>query len=194
LRLIGALLFAWVIAWIGFPQTCGGQQAPPSPEAEARQLFAEYLRAYRVRYPETATEQPVTALFDNSRIAYARWARRERDFLSRLLKVAGRIDPDSPQAVTLALLRERLEASHAFDVCHRELWNVSPITGWFSEYRRYAAQGAVGNQAQRAAALKRWGQFPKFVDTEIDNLRFGQRHGFFAPRMLVSATIAHWMP
>ncbi|MDP9224463.1 MAG: DUF885 domain-containing protein [Actinomycetota bacterium] len=92
-------------------------------------------------------------------------------------------------AIDLALLKERLEASHAFDVCHRELWNVSPVTGWLSEYRQYAAQQPVGNQLQRTAALKRWQQLPSFIDTEIDNLRFGQRHGFSAPRILVSAVI-----
>ncbi|MDQ6768861.1 MAG: DUF885 domain-containing protein [Gemmatimonadota bacterium] len=156
---------------------------------QARELSDQYLGAYRVRYPEAVAEQPVTALFDNSRAAHARWAQTETHFLSRLLRISGGVDAASPEAMTLALLKERLDASHAFEVCHRELWNVSPVTGWFSEYRGYATQQRVGNQAQRSAALHRWRQLPSFIDTEIDNLRFGQRHGFTAPRMLVSATI-----
>lgn len=189
-RLVGVLPLACVIALMAFPQPGGGQQPRTSTDPQTQELFEQYLRAYRVRYPEAAAEQPVSALFDNSREAYARWALKEAGFLSRISRIAGRVDAGSPEAVTLALLKERLEASSAFEVCHRELWNVSPVTGWLSEYRRYAAQQPAGTRAQRAAALKRWRQLPAFIDAEVDNLRFGQRHGFTAPRMLVTATIA----
>jgi uncharacterized protein (DUF885 family) len=184
------LQLACVIAVTLFPPPCAGQQSHSLGEAQARQLSDQYLRAYRVRYPETTADGPVTELFDNSRGAYTRWARAETIFLSRLVRIAGQVNVASPEAVTLALLKERLEASHAFEACHRELWNVSPVTGWLSEYRGYAAQQPAGTPAQRSAALQRWRQLPTLIHTEMDNLRFGQRHGFSAPRMLVSATIA----
>lgn len=172
-----------------FPRLGVGQDSRPLAEEQARQLSEQYLQAYRVRYPETA-DRSVAELFDNSRGAYTRWARTETKFLSRLVRIAGHVNVASPEAVTLALLKERLEASHAFEACRRELWNVSPVTGWFSEYRGYAAQQPAGTPAQRTAALQRWRQLPTFIDEEIDNLRFGQRHGFSAPRVLVSATMA----
>jgi len=183
------LPLACVIAVTLFPVLSAGQESHSLPEERARQLLEQYLQAYRARYPETA-DRSVGELFDNSRGAYSRWARTETNFLSRLVRIAGHANLASPEAVTLALLKERLEASHAFEECHRELWNVSPVTGWLSEYRGYAAQQPAGTPAQRSAALQRWRQLPSFIDTEIDNLRFGQRHGFSAPRMLVSATIA----
>ncbi len=172
------------------PQLSEAQNSHALAEVEARRLSEEYLRAYRIRYPETSADAAVAELFDNSRGAYARWARTETDFLSRLVRIAGQVNAASSEAVTLALLRERLEASHTFDACHRELWNVSPVTGWLSEYRSYAAQQPAGTPAQRSAALQRWRQLPTFIDTEIENLRFGRRHGYSAPQMLVSATIA----
>ncbi len=172
------------------PQLSEAQNSHTLAEVEARRLSEEYLGAYRIRYPETSADAAVAELFDNSRGAYARWARTETDFLSRLVRIAGQVNAASPEAVTLALLRERLEASHTFDACHRELWNVSPVTGWLSEYRSYAAQQPAGTPAQRSAALQRWRQLPTFIDTEIENLRFGRRHGYSAPQMLVSATIA----
>lgn len=172
------------------PQLSEAQNSHALAEVEARRLSEEYLGAYRIRYPETSADAAVAELFDNSRGAYARWARTETDFLSRLVRIAGQVNAASSEAVTLALLRERLEASHTFDACHRELWNVSPVTGWLSEYRSYAAQQPAGTPAQRSAALQRWRQLPTFIDTEIENLRFGRRHGYSAPQMLVSATIA----
>ena len=175
---------------MAYVQPALGQRSRSSAEAHARQLSDEYLRAYRVRYPGLAGDQPVSALFDNSRAAHARWARTERRFLSRVVTAAARVGTASPEAVTLALLKERLEASQAFVVCRRELWNVSPVTGWVSEHRGYAAQQSAGTHSQRSAALRRWRQLPSFIDTEIDNLRFGQQLGITAPSVLVSATIA----
>ncbi|MBC7789464.1 MAG: DUF885 domain-containing protein [Anaerolineae bacterium] len=172
------------------PQPCDGQLAPSSATAQVHQLSEEYLAAYQRRYPEMGAGRPVSALFDNSRTAYTSWARTERHFLSRLARIAGNVDAVSPEAVTLALLKERLEASQTFEGCRRELWNVSPVTGWLSEHRGYAVQQPVGDQARRSAALKRWRQLPAFIDTEIANLRFGQSLGFSAPRMLVSTTVA----
>ena len=183
------LALACVLAVTRFPLLSAGQDSRSLAQEQARQLSGQYLQAYRVRYPETG-DRSVTELFDNSRGAYTRWARTETSFLSRLVRIAGHVNVASPEAVTLALLKERLEASQAFEACRRELWNVSPVTGWLSEYRGYAAQQPAGTPAQRSAALQRWRQLPTFIDTEIDNLRFGQRHGFSAPRMLVSATIA----
>ena len=172
-----------------FPRLSLGQDSRSLVEEQARQLSEQYLRAYRVRYPEAA-DGSAAELFDNSRGAYTRWARTETNFLSRLVRIADHVNVASPEAVTLALLKERLEASHAFEACHRELWNVSPVTGWLPEYRGYAAQQPAGTPAQRSAALQRWRQLPTFINTEIDNLRFGQPRGFSAPRVLVTATIA----
>ena len=171
------------------PRLSVGQTTRILPEEQARQLEDEYLHAYRLRYPESSPDD-VRQLFDNSREAYARWARTERNFLSRVVKIEGKLNQTSAEVVTLTLLKERLEASRDFQVCHRELWNVSPITGWLSEYRGYATQQRAGNAAQRSAALERWRQLPAFIDTEIDNLRYGQRHGYSAPHMLATATIA----
>jgi uncharacterized protein (DUF885 family) len=165
------------------------QHTRATPERDANRLATEYLAAYTQRYPEAVSGAEATVLFDNRRSAYAHWNRQEASYLVRVRHAAPRLHADAPLAVTLGVLQEHLEASREFAVCHRELWNVSPVTGWFSEYRGYALQQHVQDDEGRRLALSRWSRLPDFIDTEIVNLRYGLSHGYRAPRVLVLATI-----
>lgn len=156
---------------------------------QARALATQYLAAHNARYPESDAAN-FDGLFDNSLRAYEAWSASEALFLERLRIIARNLASGSSEALTLALLRERLEMSQQFRVCRRELWNVGPLTGWLNEYRGYAAQQPAASEAMREAALRRWRKLPAFIDTEIANLRAGVRAGHTAPRMLVTAAIA----
>lgn len=163
--------------------------APARGAIETAALASEYLQAYQQRFPEAILGSGST-LFDNSLAAYAAWDAREADFLERLLPLQRSLDPAAPEALTLALLRERLEMSQQFRACRRELWNVGPLTGWLNEYRGYAARQPHGSDAERRAALQRWSKLPAFVRTEIANLDAGVEMGYSAPRRLVVDAIA----
>ena len=151
------------------------QHTTATPELDASRVATDYLAAYTQRYPEAVSGTPATVLFDNRRSAYADWNRQEEAYLVRLRHTAPRLPADAPLALTLGVMQERLEASREFAICHRELWNVSPVTGWLSEYRGYAVQQHVQGDEGRRLALSRWSRLPDFIDTEIANLRYGLR-------------------
>ena len=156
---------------------------------DARALADEYLAAHLARYPESNSADQ-GGLFDNSLAALRSWKQREARFLERVRRIEPTLEPGSPESRTLALLRERLEMSQQFALCRRELWNVSPLTGWLNEYRGYAARQPVGSPQAREATLRRWRTLPTFIDREIANLRTGLRTGYSASQQLVVATIA----
>ena len=165
------------------------QQGNAKPEHEAGRLAAEYLVAFGQRFPEETHRAQARTLFDNRRSAYVAWSEREATYLRRLRGISPRLRADAPEAVTLGILQERLEMSQQFRVCRRELWNVSPVTGWFSEYLGYATQQRVASEADRRNVMSRWSELPGFVDIEIANLRYGLAQGYQAPRILVQTTI-----
>ena len=180
----------WVLLGAVVSANAATAQTPDAPHdtAAARALASEYLAAYQARYPESDPTNRED-LFDNRIEAEQAWSGRESAFLERLRRIAPNLSPGSAEATTLALLRERLEMSQQFRVCRRELWNVSPLTGWLNEYRAHAARQPVGSEAERGAALTRWSKLPHFIDREIANLQAGLRAGYAAPQQLVQATV-----
>jgi uncharacterized protein (DUF885 family) len=105
-----------------------------------------------------------------------------------------RIDAKSVTAkddkITYALLKEALEAEKQLRVCRSELWmGVNHMGGWHSGLADVADNQAVETPEQRAQALKRWKATPKFIDTEIANLRLGLSQGYSSPRSVVDRVI-----
>ena len=180
--------------------SCGGTTAPaPQPSAAAttaRTVAQEFVDGYYHQFPEEAykvgyPDTPMDRLGDRSEVAMAAWRAREDAWLATLTKLDPAQLEGTDGAIPYAFTRDRLEASIARRVCRTSLWDVSPTwTGWQSMLASTFAQQPVGTEAERAAALKRLGSVPAYLDTEIANLRAGMAAGYLAPASNVRAVIA----
>jgi uncharacterized protein (DUF885 family) len=171
------------------------QPAAPSSDAHVKALADTYLAAYFERNPELITQFGVPGhrqdkLTDNSLDALKAWEAREDAWLVE----AKQIDPATisapPLRATYAILREALEGPIALRACHYELWTVSQfVNAWQVEYGYLVTIQPVGSDDARKDALARWSALPKYVDTEISNLREGIKQGYTAPKGNVRITI-----
>lgn len=158
-----------------------------------RALADEYFAAWLQRFPISATfsgvpEAPNDRLDDNSLLAIRAWERREDLWLSALRDLdAGGLR--GPEEVVYGILRETLEASRQNRVCHAELWPLSQQGGWQLYLPVLSQLQPVGTPELRAQALARWRAVPRFIDTEIVNLREGVRLGFTQPRANAQAVL-----
>jgi uncharacterized protein (DUF885 family) len=139
-------------------------------------------------YP-TGLEPPSHARFSDHSPASLRAFDKKEDALLAQLNRIPRESISSVDKPTAALLREAIESDQQMRVCKPELWAVSHFTGWQTLFPEIASLQPVGDAAKRADALKRWGSLPKFLDTEIANLREGLQQGYSSPKPVVTRVI-----
>ena len=171
----------------------GAKTPPPAPaperaDARVRALADAYLDGYFQRNPDQVTLYGVPgrhhdALPDNSLDALKAWQAKEDGWLA----LAKGIDPATIEAPplrgTYAIVREALEASAGVRPCHYELWTVSQmVNGWQVQHGYTVTIQPVGTDEARKEALARWSRLPRYVDTEIANLREGLNAGYSAPK------------
>jgi uncharacterized protein (DUF885 family) len=168
----------------------------PALDAQANRVRAmadEYVAAYKTVFPELAEDSGLTlahhdALSDNSRAALDAWHAREDVWAAELRK----IDPEAlwgtPEWVLYGYLRNTVDSSRATRVCHAELWPAHEY-GWQIILVAMIDKQPIGTPALRNEALARWRQLPRFLETEIANLREGARLGYTAPRRNVELAI-----
>jgi len=174
----------------------------PTPDQRgttaARQVIAiadDYFASWREFYPEVNTTSGFPGarhdrLSDNSAAGERAWQAKEDRWLAQMRAIDSAALIGRPEWVTYGLLREELEASTGMRVCNFRVWNVSPMIGMLAGYAPLAQQQPVGTEDLRAQALARWRTFPRFVDTEIENLREGVRAGYLEPKVNVTRVIA----
>jgi uncharacterized protein (DUF885 family) len=182
-------------AFFGCRQASEKSSTPSPADAPVRALADTYLAAYFERTPELITLYGIPGhrqdkLTDNSLEAWKAWEAREDAWLAE----AKQIDPATisapPLRATYALVREALEGPIALRACRNELWTVSQfVNGWQVQYGYLVTIQPVGTEKARQDALARWGTLPKFIDTEISNLREGIKLGYTAPKGIVRITI-----
>ena len=190
------LLLASHLAW--GTTAAHAQSSLTAQQQEAAQRVTavgdEWVAESLIRNPEMATRTGVPdarhgEIFDNSLTALAQWEQREDRWLAALQ----RLNPDlllgTPEWVVYGTLRERLEAARDRRVCREHLWSVNHFQGWQTEYPTLATQQPIGSAELRAAALSRFGKLPRYLDTEIVNLRQGLRSGYSASKLTVELTI-----
>jgi uncharacterized protein (DUF885 family) len=174
-------------------------QAPPAvkhepADARVKTLADAYLSAYFDRYPDQGTYFGVPGrhhdqLPDNSLTAQKAWEAKEDAWLTEARSIdANTIEAASLRA-TYAITREALESSIGSRVCRSELWNVSQMTGWQVSFGYLVTIQPVGTEEARKEALARWSALPKYLDTEITNLREGLRLKYTAPKLNVRIVI-----
>jgi len=168
----------------------------PSPAATVMTRLADdYVAAITERDPEGATFVGLPnarndRVFDNSPAAQQAWDRRVDEFVRRLhtidtIALAGR-----PEAVTYGFLKQELDAETGSRACRFEKWGVNQLFGWQTRIPGRLLRQPIATAADRAAALARLRQYPKFIDQEIANLRDGLKDNYSAPQGNVDRVIA----
>src|SRR5262249_56556795 len=162
---------------------------PPVPAGGRVSALADaYLAGYFDRNPDAVTLFGVPGrrhdrLPDNSLQALKAWQAKEDAWLA----TAKELNPDAIESpslrATYAIVREALEGSIAARACRFELWTVSQfVNGWQVQDGYLVTIQPVGTDEARRDALARWSTLPKYIDTEIANLREGLKAGYSAPK------------
>jgi uncharacterized protein (DUF885 family) len=184
-------LVALSILLIAACSTPPGESAPERVSIIAQEFvdayFAQYPEEiYEVGYPESSPDH----FGDQSEQSLATWDARIDAWTSAL----DAIDPaqlaGTPEAVTYAFVRERLQVLADRRVCHSELWNISPTwTGWQYMFASTLAIQPIESVSDRQAALGRLADIARYLKTEIENLRRGQASGYSAAKSSVLAVL-----
>lgn len=181
-----------IIVFSTLLSSCSKEPADTTSERIDR-IAAEFVDAYYAHYPEEAFESgypdaPSDRFGDHSAESRAAWDQK----VDRWLQQLDSIDPSAlsgtPSAITYLFALDRLQAIDERRVCRTELWNISPTwTGWQTTVVDTLAGQPVETATQREAALARLSDLPRFIDTEISNLRAGMESGYLAPQTNVTA-------
>jgi uncharacterized protein (DUF885 family) len=191
---------ALIVSLIGAATACGrgsGDTAKPTREpadAKVKSLADAYLAAYFDRYPDQGTYFGVPGrhhdqLPDNSLESLKAWESKEDAWLTDARALDASTIQAAPLRATYAIVREALESSIGSRVCRNELWAVSQMTGWHVGFGYLVTIQPVGSESARKEALARWSALPKYLDTEIANLREGMRLKYTAPKLNVRIVI-----
>jgi uncharacterized protein (DUF885 family) len=175
-----------------------GHSAPAktSPVEEAatqiRRLAAEHAAGFEQAFPDLAEYlgRPLEhhdSLPDNSLKALQAWQAREDGWLRALAKLS--FATGTTEWVLHGYLKSTLESAVATRACRVELWPAHQF-GWQTTLLTLLDQQPLGTDQSRAEAWQRWSQLPRFLDTEVSNLREGLRLGYTAPRRNVELAIA----
>src|SRR5215212_7853462 len=161
---------------------------PEAADARVRALADAYLEGFFERNPDQVTLFGVPgrrhdSLPDNSLDALRAWQAREDGWLDQAKQIDPSAVTSSALRGTYAIVREALESSAAVRVCRLEVWTVSQfVNGWQVQDGYTVTIQPVGTDQARTDALARWSRLPKYVDTEVANLREGLKAGYSAPK------------
>ncbi len=167
-----------------------------TPASAVNRIAGEFLSAYYAQFPEEVYEvgypdAPADRFGDHSPEALARWDALVDDWLAALNAIDVTALADTTEALTYVFTHERLQAIVDRRVCRMALWNVSPTwTGWQSAVIATLAVQPVATAGDRAAALARVSDIPRFVRAEIANLKRGMDDGYLAPASNVTTVLA----
>jgi uncharacterized protein (DUF885 family) len=191
---VGTCLMASVACGRPAEQEAARPSAQPVA-AQVRALADAYLEGYFDRNPDAATLYGVPGrhhdkLPDNTLDALKAWQAREDAWLRQARQTDMAAIGDPTLRATYAIVREALEAAAAARVCRTELWTVSQfVNGWQVQDGYLVTIQPVGTNVARREALARWSTLPRYVDTEIGNLREGLKSGYSAPKGNVAIVI-----
>ena len=194
MRFFAAVLLSLLAAGCGRTATDRTTTTREAADARVRTLADAYVDGFFTQFPEQVTYYGVAGrahdrLTDNSPAGLARWQAQEDRWLADVRAIDPTTIESGPLRATYAILREALESGVASRVCRQELWNVSQMTGWQVGYGYLVTIQPVGSAQARKDALTRWSTLPKFIDTEIANLREGMKLGYTAPKHIVRIVI-----
>ncbi len=176
----------------------GCQQAADSsadPALRADEIAAEYVDGYYNQFPEESyevgyPETPMDRFGDRSQDALTVWHAQEDAWLSELKAIGAERVRGTAAELAFSFTTWRLQASVDKRACRQDLWNVSPtFNGWQAIIPATLSQQPVDTPEARADALARIRDLPRYIDTEVSNLRTGLAQGYSAPRSNLDAVL-----
>ncbi len=176
---ISALFAIAIVACSDSPDDSAAQRVNTIAQEFTDGYYAQFPEEiYEVGYPEESPDH----FGDHSAEQLKIW-NSEIDIWAAALD---RIDvaqlAGTPEQITYVFTRDRLQAIIDRRVCRTELWNASPAwTGWQYMFASTLAVQPIATEADRQAALRRVADIPRYLQTEISNLRQGQDAGYTAP-------------
>jgi uncharacterized protein (DUF885 family) len=184
----------------GAPEPSAAAAAASQPEDEpsaARQvtmLADEYWKELIETFPLYGVfygvpETPNDRLNDNSIATIRGFERKEDRWFQQLTALDAASLQGRPEEITYAVLRETLESSRQQRVCHSEYWPINQQSGLQIALPVLSQLQPLGSDELRRAALARWRAMPKYIDTEIESLREGLRHGYSLPQANVRSVV-----
>ena len=172
------------------PRPAGSTESARRVNAVADEYWAGWVQTFPLAALFSGVpEAPNDRVGDNSISAVRAWEKREDRWLAQLHQIPAVSLAGQPEDATYGVLLETLEASREGRVCHGELWPLSQQSGWQIALPVVAQLQPLGTVALRAAALKRWHGVPRYIDTEIGELREGLRQGYTQPRGNAQAVV-----
>jgi uncharacterized protein (DUF885 family) len=164
-----------------------------APAVPLNTLADDFVREFTAAHPLGAVflgmpDAPNDRLDDNSLAATKAWEVKEDRWLERLKHIDVADLPSADQA-THGVLLETLEGAVQGRVCRSELWPLNQQSGLQIYLAILSQLQPLGTDQLRTEALARWHAMPRYIDTEIDNLREGLRRGYTLPRNNVQAVI-----
>jgi uncharacterized protein (DUF885 family) len=159
-------------------------------DAVADEYWTDLIQTYPlfgvfVGVPETPNDR----LGNNSLAATRAWERKEDRWLERLRAIDPTPLRGKAEEATYGILRETLEAARQTRVCHAEYWPLNQQSGLQIFLPLMSELQPLGTPELRKAALARWRDMPRFIDTEIASLRDGLRRGYSLPKANVMSVV-----
>lgn len=176
----------------------GAVASDATPAASPSQVVAiadEYMAALARAFPEAGTENDLPgtdhgALSDNTAAGLRHWRSYEDSVLARLGTTSATAGA-APDRLLHAILLDEVQRNIGTRVCRLELWGVaSYVNGWQARLTDLARVQPVGNDAARAAALRRARAIPRYIDNEIALLQEGLRQGYSSPKVIVKEVVS----
>jgi uncharacterized protein (DUF885 family) len=192
-HIFALLLPAMLFTGCGEPSSSPDESGETS-EDQVTQIADEYVDAFLAAQPEYATlfgaaGADHSAIHDASPEAIAAWEAREDEWLTRLEQIDASALDGQPEWVLHGFLLETLQSSQQIRTCKRDLWTVDQLGGWQVTYPMIAGVQPLGTDLAREDALTRFGSLPRYIETEIENLREGIRQGYLSPRLAVERVL-----
>src|SRR5919107_1083653 len=177
------------------PQESAASTSSRDAGAEVTALANEYWTSFIQTFPLAALflgvpGTPGDRMGDNSLAAVRAWEQQEDRWLGRLRRVRAGSLRGQPEDATYGVLLETLEASQQNRVCPPEVRRLNKQGGWKIGLPVMAQLQPLGTAELRSAALARWHEVVRYVDTEIADLREGLRLGYTQPRGNAQAVVA----
>lgn len=136
-----------------------------------------------------APETPNDRLGDNSVATQRAWERKEDRWLQQIESIDQGALAGHPENAVYGILRETLESAQQSRVCRAEYWPLNQQRGFQIGLPLLSELQPLGTPELRKAALARWRDMPRYMDTEVQSLREGLKRGYTLPKANAAAVL-----
>ncbi len=170
--------------------SCKKQKQPEPVSLSIINLADSYYEEYLKTFPEASyfSGDSIVNHIDitsNKLSEVKKWEEFEDSLYAQLLQIPVESISLQSEKITYWVLKESLEQSIEIRVCKRQLWNVTHMGGWQTNWLYFSELQPVNSTELRAQAIERWEKLPIYVSTEMANLKKGLAEGYSMPREIV---------